>query len=53
MDKHSIALMQRTAESFQKLAVLRGINCTVTVSDKGQYCVNGKPVGVSVHQLQA
>jgi hypothetical protein len=34
MDAHAVAQMNRTAESFQRLAALRGVACTVA-ADKG------------------
>lgn len=31
VDKHAVAMMEKTAESFQKLAALQGVPCEVSV----------------------
>lgn len=49
-DPHAVAQMQKTANSFQTLAALRGITSHITV-ENGQYHANGENCGVSVHGL--
>ncbi len=52
MDKHTLGMMTQTATSFQKLAALRGVQCTVDASKDGKYLVNGTvDCGTSVHGL--
>lgn len=50
-DEHALAAMRRTAESFQKLAAIRGVSSIVEVSQDGRYVANGTDCGTSVHGL--
>jgi hypothetical protein len=50
-DPYTHAQMSRTAAAFQKLAALRGISSSVTVSGRNTYVANGEDCGTSVHGL--
>lgn len=50
-DDYQKGIMRTTANSFQKLAALRGISSTIEVSADGKYVANGTDCGTSVHGL--
>lgn len=50
LDSHAAAQCSNTAQSFQKLASLRGISASIEWSGN-EYIANGTPCGVSVHGL--
>lgn len=49
LDKHSISMMEMTAQSLSKLSALRGITSIVEVSADGHYVANGHDCGCSVY----
>jgi hypothetical protein len=51
-DTFTIEVMRKSAEAFQKLAALRGISCSVDITEDGRYVANGHDCGTSVHGLQ-
>lgn len=50
-DNFQLAMMNQTANSFMKLAGLRGISSAIEVNENGQYIANGENCGTSVHGL--
>lgn len=50
-DPFVVSVMRRTAESFQKLASLRGISSSIDVTADSRYVANGIDCGTSVHGL--